>query len=62
MITDINSEQVLKKIRNILTPAKKTDDIENIMSNPAMLQRLQESRAQITGGNGVKISLDDIWK
>ena len=61
-ITDIDSELVIKKIKGILKSAKKADETERILSNPAMVKRLQESREQIRKGKGVKISLDEIWK
>jgi len=62
LIADIDSEKVVKKIKGILAAAKKVDETERIMANPAMVKRLNESRQQIKEGKGVKISLDDIWK
>ena len=61
-IADIDSEKVLKKIKNVLKSEKKMDETERILANPAMAKRLEESRQQIQEGKGVKISLDDIWK
>jgi hypothetical protein len=60
LITDIKSEQVLKKIKDVLTSAIATDETERILSNPVMAKRLKESRKQINEGKGIKISLDDI--
>lgn len=62
LITEIESEKVLKKIRKILASSKKSDETERILSNPAMAKRLTESRRPINEGRRVKISLDDIWK
>ena len=56
LITDINSEKILKEIRNILVPVKKSK------VSPAMTKRLTESRKQIKEGKGIKVKLDDIWK
>lgn len=61
-ITEVNSEQVLKKIRGILASARKNDETEKIMVNPAMAVRLEESRKQIEEGKGSKVLLDDIGK
>lgn len=61
-IVDIDSEQVLKKIKGVLKTAKKAGETERILSNPAMVKRLEESREQIKKGKGVKITLDEIWK
>ncbi len=62
LITEVNSEQLLKKIRGILTSQKQMDETDKIMSNPAMVKRLEESRQQMKEGMGKKVSLDDIWK
>jgi PHD/YefM family antitoxin component YafN of YafNO toxin-antitoxin module len=40
----------------------KIDEKERILSNPAMVKRLEESRKQIKKSKGVKVNLDDIWK
>ena len=61
-ITEIDSEPLIKKIKSLLKTAGKADETERILSNPAMMQRLNESREQIRKGNGVKISPDEIWK
>ena len=61
-IVDIDSEQVLKKIKIALKTVKKASETERILSNPAMVKRLEESRQQIKKGKGVKITLDEIWK
>jgi hypothetical protein len=63
LIADIDSETVLKKIKSILRPAKKMDETERILANPAMVKRLDESIQQIKEGKGITISMDDdIWK
>lgn len=62
LITEINSEKVLKKIKGILTTARETDETSKVVSNPAMVKRLAESRKQISEGKGVKVTLDEIWK
>jgi hypothetical protein len=59
LITDIKSEKILKKVREVLVPSKKSDSA-NIA--PAMAKRLNESRKQIKEGKGVKVTLDEIWK
>ncbi len=61
-ITELDSELIIKKIKTIIKSAKKTDETERIMSNPAMVKRLNESREQIIKGQGIKISSDEIWK
>ncbi|WP_262895023.1 hypothetical protein [Mucilaginibacter ginkgonis] len=58
MIADIDSETVLIKVRCILQPKSKSLKIES----PAMIERLEESRRQISEGKGVKIPLNDLWK
>ncbi len=60
LLTEINSEKILKKVRGVLTSAKKTDSTE--LSDSAMSKRLKESRKQISENKGVKVTLDDIWK
>ena len=62
LITETESEKVIKKIKDILTASKKTDETDRILSNPVMAKRLSESRRQIKEGKGIKVSLDDIWK
>ena len=60
LLTEINSETILKKVRGVLTSAKKTDSTE--LPDSAMSKRLKESRKQISENKGVKVTLDDIWK
>ena len=62
LITEVSNEKILKKVREVLSSVKKEDETEKIMSNPAMVKRLEDSRKQFAVGEGVKISLDDIWK
>ena len=64
LITEINSEKALKKIKALLMSESKinNDETERILSNPAMVKRLEESRKQIKEGKGMKVNLDDIWK
>lgn len=62
LITEINSENVLKKIRQILASIDKDDETQKFMSNHKMMERLKESKQQISEGKGIKVSLDDIWK
>jgi PHD/YefM family antitoxin component YafN of YafNO toxin-antitoxin module len=62
LIAETESEKVIKKIKEILTASKKSDETDRILSNPVMVKRLSESRHQIKEGKGIKISLDDIWK
>ncbi len=58
LITETESEKVIKKLKEILTSSKKDVEAES----PAMAKRLAESRHQIKEGKGVKVPLDDIWK
>ncbi len=64
LITEINSEKALKKIKALLMSESKVeiDETERILANPAMVKRLEESRKQIKEGKGVSINLDEIWK
>jgi len=62
LITEIDSEQVLAKIKRVITTQRKSSETDRILSNPAMVKRLEESRKQIREGKGVKVTLDDIWK
>jgi hypothetical protein len=61
LITEIKSDKVLMKIREILAAGVEIDD-DTTLSESIMINRLNESRRQIEEGKGVKISLDDIWK
>lgn len=60
LITEINSEVLLKKIRKIVTIEK--NDKKNDSFSPAMIARIKESEKQIAEGKGIKVTLDDIWK
>ncbi len=62
LITDIDSEKILKKIKNILKSEKKADETDHIFANPTMVSRLEESRQQFQDGKAVAVSLDDLWK
>jgi uncharacterized protein DUF2683 len=62
LITETESEKVLKKIKSILAASKKSDETDRILANPAMVKRLEGSRKQIKTGKGIKVTLDDIWK
>ena len=41
---------------------KDLDETEYLMSSKANHEALDESIAQLNAGNGVKISLEDLWK
>lgn len=41
---------------------KELDETEYLMSSRANQEALNESIAQLEAGNGVKISLEDLWK
>ena len=41
---------------------KEFDETEYLMSSKANYEALDESIAQLNAGNGVKISLEDLWK
>ena len=62
LITELDSECILKKIKGILSSASKADETERLMSNPAMMKRIENSQSEIAQGNGKSISLDDVWK
>ena len=61
LITEINSESVLKKIKSLLMSDKELAD-KDTRETPAMAKRLGESKKQVAEGKGVKVKLDDIWK
>ncbi len=61
LITEVNSEKALKKIKAILASVKITE-AEKKQPSPAMAKRLEESKKQVRDGMGVKVTLDDIWK
>lgn len=60
LIADVNSETVIKKIKDLLSSSTK-DNVPDPLS-PAMKKRLHKSRKEIAEGKGVKVNLDDIWK
>ena len=62
LIMEVNSEQVLKKIKHILKPVKDSEQKDSAHISPSMQKRLEESMAQITDGKAVKVNLDAIWK
>ncbi len=62
LITEIESEKVLKKLKEILTAPNKSIKTKHDLENPIMTKRLEESKKQITEGKGVKVTLDEIWK
>jgi hypothetical protein len=62
LITELDSDRIHKKIKGILSSAGKADETERLMSNPAMMKRIENSRSEIAQGNGKSISLDDVWK
>ncbi len=60
LITEIDSELVIKKIKGILKPEKVTGRTGKASVSAVMVNRLEESRAQIKKGKGVKVTLDEI--
>ncbi len=61
LITEIDSEQLLKKIRKVVSSFQNVEAEKNAVG-PVMTKRLKESKKQIEAGKGTKVSLDDIWK
>ncbi len=59
LMTETDSEQVLKKIKGILAKAK--SGAGNTIT-PIMEKRLLESKKQINEGSGATITFDEIWK
>ena len=65
---DQDQETAIKLFLDALHVAYKTneesiiDETEYLMSSPAMQKRLDKAAEQERNGEGVKISLDDIWK
>ncbi len=53
---------ILKALKVDFTIEKGMDETERVLANPAMVKRLDESIKQMKEGNGVKVSLDDLWK
>lgn len=54
---------IMKALKIDFKTEKRMDETDRILSNPAMVKRLDESIQQIKDGKGIKISLDDdIWK
>lgn len=41
---------------------KISDETERILSNPAMVKKLDQSRKDMLEGKGVKIEVEDLWK
>ena len=53
---------IMKALKVDFKTEKSMDETERILANPAMVKRLDESIQQIKDGNGIKVSLDEIWK
>lgn len=62
LILETESEQTLRKVKNILKPSKRIDETERILSNPARVQKLEKSIRQAEEGKTRTITLDEIWK
>lgn len=62
LILETENEQTLQKVRNILKPSKRMDETERILSNPAMVKKLEKSVRQAEDGKTRTITLDEIWK
>ena len=62
LITNIDNKKVISKLSKIIASAIILDSNKPTTINPAMEQRLSESKKQISEGKGIKITLDEIWK
>ena len=61
LITEIDSESLLKKIKAVVSAAK-LKKADGASLSPAMIKRLEESKRQAAEGKIMKVNLDDIWK
>ena len=54
--------QFLDGLRISYEATNEMDETDYITSSPVMVQRLNEAKVQKERGEGIKITLDDIWK
>ena len=59
---EIAIQQFLDALHVNYEATNNVDETDYIISSPVMAQRLYEAKTQKERGEGVKITLDDIWK
>jgi len=58
----VTNEFIIKKMKAILLPGKKTDETERIRSNSYLSHRIDDGLMEFYEGKGVKLDIDNLWK
>jgi hypothetical protein len=61
LLLDTNNEQLLKKIKSMLT-REKSDETDYLLSSEVNRQHLEEGRRQVAEGKTTPIAIQDLWK
>lgn len=61
LLLDTNNEQLLKKIKAMLT-REKSDETDYLLSSEANRKHLEEGMRQIAEGKTTPIAIENLWK